>query len=72
MTNFAEENGYMLFETSASSGRNVQEAFIEIGKKILTDNRQELAVIKMEQRENIVLFDASVSEQKEERRRCAC
>lgn len=70
---FAQENGLLLYETSACSGQNVQDAFHGIAENILNHHRQDLAVIKTEQRDKIVLLDKPLAEiDRDKKRGCSC
>lgn len=76
---FARENGYNLMEASASTGTNVQELFIELGRQVLQTNRHELAEVDDRDRqsrdgESLILFDFNERErrrkQNEANRKC--
>jgi hypothetical protein len=56
---FAKDNEYTLFEASASTGLNVENIFIDLASQILHRNKSELAEVKEERGESLVLFDLS-------------
>mmetsp|Transcript_15782 Transcript_15782/g.14280 ORF Transcript_15782/g.14280 Transcript_15782/m.14280 type:complete len:205 (+) Transcript_15782:42-656(+) len=70
---FANEFGFILFECSAESGTNVNNMFIELGRQILTNNRSQLAEIKVadvtERGDSVLLFN---TETKTNKRRYCC
>ena len=67
-TAYAESAGYILLETSASSGRNTNEAFIDLGRLVLEKNREQLTDI----RESVSLYDIPAENPTKKKEPCAC
>ena len=65
---FAHEHKYTLFEASASSGLNVNEMFTEIGRQVLSKNKNELSLQKNTNERDLVSFDEKIS--KSDSRKC--
>ncbi len=72
---FAQENGYILFESSASTGVNVKELFVELGREVLRKNRHELTEVDDKQSrdgESLILFDFNEKERRKRKERGNC
>lgn len=72
---FAQENGFALFESSASTGANVKELFVELGREVLRKNRHELTEVDDKQSrdgESLILFDFNEKERRKRKERGNC
>jgi len=73
--NFAQENGYTIFESSASTGVNVKELFVELGREVLKKNRHELTEVDEKQSrdgESLILFDFNEKERRKRKEKGSC
>ena len=68
---FALQNQYIVFETSASTGVNVNEMFAELSKHILVTSKSELTEMKAD-RESIVLFEQPDANKKKKKKSSWC
>lgn len=73
---FAEHMGVDIVECSASTGQNVQEIFVELGRQVLQRQRAELTQLRDEQDgsngRSIILADFAERERKKRKERGCC
>lgn len=72
---FAQENGFTIFECSASSGQNVKDLFVELGREVLQKNRHELTEVDEKPSrdgESLILFDFNEKERQKRKKGNCC
>lgn len=69
---FAMSEGFDLFECSASTGDNVKELFLDLGKKVLTSCREKLQEVDedKEQGNSLILADFMNRKKKAKKSNC--
>jgi small GTP-binding protein len=66
---FAKSNDLILFETSASTGKNITQMFKEVSKLILLNSRELLSEMNIQ--DNVSLFDFNAEDgTKKKKKRC--
>eukprot|EP01039_Chlorochromonas_danica_P007589 gene7589-8389_t len=73
---FSEEVGIPVIECSASSGLNVQEIFVELGRQVLHSHRSELTQVRDDldgpSGKSVILADFAERERRRRRERSSC
>eukprot|EP01031_Cornospumella_fuschlensis_P031960 gene31960-38643_t len=73
---YSEQAGIPIMECSASSGQNVQEMFVELGRHVLQGNREDLTQVRDEQDGNngksIILSDFADRERRRKTSKKGC
>lgn len=70
---YAQQHGLVIFESSASSGDNVCEIFLDLGRKILENQKEGLTKVAIQPEdkdEGLVLFDIPQSQRGKKRSCC--
>lgn len=71
---FADKMGVMVIECSASTGQNVQEIFVELGRQVLQTHRAELPQVRDDQDgasgRSVILADFAERRRRKERGAC--
>lgn len=69
-TAFAASQDMQIFETSASSGLNVEEAFTVLGRQILTKSRSNLTELNTDKQDDAITFQKMQSSNRPRKRAC--
>lgn len=73
---FSEQAGIPIMECSASSGQNVQEMFVELGRQVLLSSREDLTQVRDEQDgsngKSIILADFADRERRRKSSKKGC
>jgi GTPase SAR1 family protein len=55
---YATERGLAYYECSASSGLNITELFVALGREVLKNSKANLTKVEDSNKDNVVLFDS--------------